>query len=186
MRDYLNSLETNQFMVILALTQLLEGKRNTGINPPKISTMLEEWAKKDNLTKDEHRSLKTANTYLKKFVESVYERLSPKEQKIIDRKIMKFDFRLVDDYTLQKVYRDMSDKMVNAVVPRGQFEDWCEQIMSVNCNGCTKDWNTCNLHQVFDNNFVPESSYSLKNCKYAYSLDTKGVKNGPEAASSTK
>ena len=168
MRDYLNSLETNQFMVILSVLQLLEGQRNTGIDGPKISNMLEEWTKKDNMTKDEHRSLKTANTYLQKFTKSVYERLSPKEQQVLNKKLRKFDFKLVDDYTLKKVNRDIQDKMVNAVVPRQQFYDWCEEIMNVKCNGCTKDWNTCDLHQVLDNNFVPESGYDCRNCKYAY------------------
>lgn len=168
MRDYLNSLEKNQFMVLLSVVQLFEGKRNTGIDGPKMNTMLEEWSKKDNLTKDEHRSLKTANTYLSKFLNSVYERLSPKEQKVVEKKLAKYDFRLVDDFTLQKVNRDITNRMVNAVVPRQQFYDWCEEIMEAKCKNCNKDWNTCNLNQVFEDNFVPESSYSLKNCKFAY------------------
>lgn len=170
MRDYLNSHETNQYMVLASVLQLMEGKRNTGVNGPKIGTMLEEWKTKDNLTKDEHRSLKTADTYLKKFIESVYDRLSPKEQKALDKRLRKFDFRLVDDFTLQKINRDVSDRMVNAVVPREQFNDWCEQIMNVQCNSCTKDCNICPLYEVFDNNFVPESSFNLSNCKYAYTL----------------
>ncbi|MEC0841961.1 DUF5651 domain-containing protein [Bacillus spizizenii] len=171
MRDYLNSHETNQYMVLASVLQLMEGKRNTGVNGPKISTMLEEWKARDNLTKDEHRSLKTADTYLKKFVESVFDRLSPREQKAIMKRLKKFDFRLVDDFTLQKIKRDVSDRMVNAVVPREQFNDWCEQIMALQCKSCTKDCNTCPLYEVFDDNFVPESSFNLPNCKYAYILE---------------
>jgi hypothetical protein len=40
------------------------------------------------------------------------------KQKIeIDKKIMKFDFKLVDDYTLKQVHRDIADRFVNAAVP---------------------------------------------------------------------
>ena len=170
MRDYLNSSETNQFMVILALTQLLEGTRRMEHNAPKIISMLEEWTSKNNITKDEHRSLKMADTYLKKFVQSVYDRLSPREQKTIDKKLNKFDFRLVDDFTLKKIFRETSDRMVNAVVPRGQFNDWTEQIIQIHCNGCTKDCNACPLYEVFEDNFIPESSWNLPNCKFAYTL----------------
>jgi hypothetical protein len=170
MRDYLNALEKNQYMVLLSIIQLMEGKRNTGVNGPKIKNLLEEWTNKNNMTKEEHKNLKMSETYLKKFTTSVYNRLSPNEQKLIDKKLMKYDFKLVDDFTLKQVHRDINDRMKNAVVPRQQFYDWCKEIMSVKCNGCTRDWNTCELYQVFDNNFIPESGFDCTNCKYAYQL----------------
>ncbi|MBG9548329.1 DUF5651 domain-containing protein [Cytobacillus firmus] len=174
MRDYLNSQEKNQFMVIASILQLMEGvRRNAGVDGPKIGTMREEWVARGNMTKDEHRSLKMAETYLRKFISSVYDRLSPKDQKIIDKKLMKFDFKLIDDYTLQQINRDVANKMVNAVVPRQQFYDWCADIMHVKCNGCKKDWNTCELYEVFEDNFVPESGFDCKNCKFAYENITK-------------
>lgn len=168
MRDYLNSIEKNQFMVLQSVLQLIEGKRNDGKDGPKINNMLKQWTDHSNMTKEEHKNLKTSETYLKKFLLSVYDRLSPKEQSILNKKITKFDFKLVDDYTLKQVHRDISDRFVNAVVPREQFYDWCAEIMSVKCNGCTKDWNTCDLHHVFENNFVPESGFDCQNCKFAY------------------
>ncbi|MDR7237144.1 DUF5651 domain-containing protein [Neobacillus drentensis] len=171
MRDYLNSIEKNQFMVLQSIVQLMDGLRNAGVDGPKITSMLEEWTKRGNITKAEHKNLKTSETFLRKFLASVYERLSPKEQELIKKKVMKFDFKLVDDFTLKQVHRDIKDKMNNAVVPRQQFYDWCMEIMNVKCNGCTKDWNTCDLHQVLDNNFIPESGFDCKNCKYAYNLN---------------
>lgn len=168
MRDYLNSIEKNQFMVMNSVLQMAIGIRNTGVDGPKLKTMREEWSKRGNMTKDEHKSLKMAETYLSKFIMSVYNRLSPKEQEQIQKKLMKYDFKLVDDYTLKQVNRDIKDKMANAVMQRQLFYDWCVDIMEVKCNGCTKDWNTCDLHTVFDENFVPESGFDCKNCKYAY------------------
>lgn len=170
MRDYLNAAEKNQFMVLQSIVQMVDGLRNSGVDGPKISSMLEEWSKRNNMTKEEHKNLKTAETFLRKFLASVYERLSQKEQDLIKKKLIKFDFKLIDDYTLKQVHRDISDRFVNAAVPREQFYDWCSEIMSVKCHGCTKDWNICELHAVFNDNFIPESGFDCKNCKYAYRL----------------
>ncbi|MDF2790833.1 MAG: hypothetical protein K0S80_3934 [Neobacillus sp.] len=168
MRDYLNSIEKNQFMVLNSVLQMAIGIRNQGVDGPKLMTVREEWTKRDNMTKEEHKSLKMVETYLSKFIMSVYNRLSPKEQDQIKKKLMKYDFKLVDDYTLKQVNRETNDRFVNAAVPRDQFYDWCSEIMNVKCNGCTKNWNECELHQVFEDNFVPECGYDHGNCKYAY------------------
>jgi hypothetical protein len=171
MRDYLNSNEKNQFMVLQSTVQMMDGLRNSGVDGPKISSMLEDWTKRDNMTKTEHKNLKTSETYLRKFLASVYERLNPKEQEAIKKKLMKFDFKLIDDYTLKQINRDIKDKINNAVIPRQQFYDWSSEIMAVKCNRCTRDWNTCQLHEAFDNNLVPESGFDYKNCKYAYTSE---------------
>jgi hypothetical protein len=168
MKDYLNKFETNQFMVMNSVLQSVLGIKNIGTDGPKLKTMREEWAKRGNLTKEEHRSLKMAETYMEKFIMSVYNRLSKKEQEQINKKLFKYAFQLVDDYSFLKMSRDAQDKIQNAVIPRQQFYDWCTEIMETKCNGCTKNWNECDLHQVFDNNFVPESGFDCANCKYAY------------------
>lgn len=164
----MNATEKTQFMVLQSIVQMMDGLRNSGVDGPKISSMLEDWKTRGNLTKDEHRSLKTSETYLRKFLSSVYERLSKKDQEIIKKKIVNFDFLLIDDYTLKQIKRDTNDRMVNAVLPRQQFYDWCEKIMKVECNGCTKNRNECELYTVFEENFVPESGFNCENCKFAY------------------
>jgi hypothetical protein len=160
-------------MVMNSVLQMIIGIRNEGKDGPKLNTIREEWTKRNNMTKDEHKSLKMAETYLSKFIMSIYNRLNQKEKEQIQKKLFKYDFKLVDDYTLQKVNRDIKDKINNAVLPRQQFYDWCCDLMEVKCNGCMKDWNTCQLHAVFDDNFVPESGFDCKNCKYAYKADAE-------------
>lgn len=168
MKDYLNAEERNQLMVFMAILQMFSGNR--GITGASGKNIVDDWSSRNNLTKDEQRSLKMSQTYLKKFCDSVQDRMNPKEQEQIKKRLEKFDFRLVDDFTLQKVYRDMKDRLVNAVVPREEFCAWCNEIMYQNCNGCTKHFSKCELHQVFEDNFVPESSWGLENCRYAYTL----------------
>src|SRR5437763_1570303 len=130
MRDYLNANEKNQFMVLQSIVQLIDGLRNAGVDGAKLSNMLEQWTKSNNMTKEEHKNLKTSETYLRKFLSSVYDRLSSREQDVIKKKIMKFDFKLVDDYTLKQVNRNIADRFVNAAVPREQFYNWCSEIMN--------------------------------------------------------
>jgi hypothetical protein len=173
LKDYLNFEERNQFLVMMSILQLIQGSRS--VQNIKIKPMIEDWNERNNLTKEEHKYLKTTETYLSKFCNSVHDRMSLKEQEVIDKRIRKFDFRLIDDYTLKNIYRDINDKLKNAVVPRQQFETWCEEIMECNCKGCTKPWTDCKLHRVFDNNFVPESSWGLQNCRYAYQKIRKKV-----------
>lgn len=171
MKDYLNAEERNQLMVFMAILQMFSGNR--GITGACGKNIVDDWSSRNNMTKDEQKSIKMAQTYLKKFCDSVIARMNPQEQENIKKRLIKFDFRLVDDFTLQKVYRDMKDKLVNAVVPREQFGNWCNEIMYQNCNGCTKHWKGCRLHEVFEDNFIPESSWGLENCRYAYKLSKK-------------
>jgi hypothetical protein len=116
----------------------------------------------------DERGTKMVETYMEKFVMSVYNRLSIKQQEQINKKLFKYSFKLADDYTLKQINRDMKDKLKYATMSREQFYDWCVDIMEVKCNGCTKDWNTCDLYQVFEHNFVPESGFDCSNCKFAY------------------
>lgn len=174
MKDYMGAEERNQLLVFMSIIQLMQGSRS--ITNQKIKPMLEDWASRNNLTKEEHKYLKTAETYMDKFCKSVYSRMGEKEKEQIDKRILKFDFRLVDEYTLQKVYRDINERMKIAAVPRQQFESWCSEIMDIKCNGCNGNWKDCELHKIFEDNFVPESTWGLENCRYAYAPQkTKAV-----------
>lgn len=169
MKTYLNAEQKNQFMVLMSINQQFTGNRTMGIrNPGEIKSLVEQWEKSNNLTKDEKRSLKMVDTYLKKFIDSVLNRVDKREKEQLLKRIERFDFRLVDDFMLQKVYRDLKDKMKYAVVEREDFYNWCEQIMHVNCKNCTECWEKCELHQVFEDNMVPESTHELDNCRFAY------------------
>lgn len=166
MKDYLNSDERNQVVSLLAMSQQIEGIRTmTGREHKPI---WQDWKERGFLGKDEGKYIKTAHTYLLKFCSSVMERLDAKESAKIVKQLEKFDFRIVDDFTMKKIYRDINDRMQNAVVPRKQFDTWCEQIMECNCKNCGKHWGECELYKVFDENFTPESGYDKENCRFAY------------------
>jgi hypothetical protein len=155
LKDYLNAAEMNSFMFV---TYLLE----------TISMMREDWTKRCNITKEEHRALKTAETNLLKFHDNVLARLSNSELVKITKKRSKFKVRILDNFTMDMLERDFKKKLVNAVVPRDQFQDWTEQMMEVTCKNCTKHHDSCRLHEIFQDNFIPESTWGLENCRFAY------------------
>ncbi|MHC1681363.1 MAG: DUF5651 domain-containing protein [Clostridiaceae bacterium] len=166
MKDYLNRDEQNQIISMMALAQQIEGVRTMVGRTGK--PIWEDWRNRDFLTKEEGKNIKTAHTFMLKFVNAVLGRIDKKEHSKIMKKLEKFDFRIVDEYTWQKINRDATDKLKNAVVPRKQFNDWCEQIMACNCKECKINWNECNLHEVFEENFIPESGFDHDNCKFSY------------------
>lgn len=170
-KDYLNSEEMNDFMLIGLMLDTTANAINSSfdsLKDKKINKIRIAWDTRNNLTTEEHKALKTAETYLTKFYTSVLSRLGQDEIAKIRKKTSNYNIRVIDKFTLDKLNRDTNNKTVNAVVPRGEFEDWCEEIMEVNCKNCSKDRKNCKLKKVFDDNFVPESDWGLDNCKYAY------------------
>lgn len=166
MKDYLNRDEKNQIVTLMAVAQQIEGIRT--LTGKEGKPIWEAWKDRGFLTKDEGKSIKTAHTYLLKFFKSVLNRVNSREEGLILKQLAKFDFKIIDDFTINKIFRDITNRMQNAVVPRVQFENWCSEIMSCNCKGCQKHWDKCELYTVFEDNFVPEGGYNLENCKYSY------------------
>lgn len=155
MKDYLNKEETNNFLLIGTLLDT-------------VSAIKDDWKKRSMLTKEEHKYLSTAKTYAEKFYLSVMNRLNPREAEKLYKRLMKFDIKVLDEYTKKRLFGEFDKEYAVVKIPREEFEDWCEEIMEVNCKNCTKHWGECRLHKIFEKNFVPESSCNLDNCRYAY------------------
>lgn len=155
MKDYLNAQEMNDVLLV-------------GILLDKSAVIREEWMKRDNLTKEEHKALKTAQTYLAKFYEQLMRRLDIKEVKKMMKRTSDFELKIIDKFTLKRMQGTWQEDMKIAHVDREEFEDWCDQIMQIHCKGCKKHFGQCNLHDVFYNNFVPESGWNFERCRYAY------------------
>jgi hypothetical protein len=155
-KDYLSAKERNDFLTIMYMVIMQD-------------RMLKSWVSKGALTKEEITLLKKSRTWTNKFNEKVKSRLSRKEVEYTDKKIDKFDVRFFDDYTIQKIFRDMSNRLENATIPRPYFTRWCEEIMDVNCRQCTKSHCECYLNEMFEENLVEsDTGEELPNCRYAY------------------
>lgn len=169
MRRYLNREEKNQFICIVALVQQLEGLRTLeGISKDPVWV---DWFNRGVMTKEERKYIKLAHTYMVKFVDSVLNRLDAVEQDSLKKQYRKFDFKLIDDFTLQKLMRQLKDTSKEIVMDRELFYTYSEDIMAARCNGCKKDGEGCPLRASFEDNIVPEFGEDLDNCRYAYNLE---------------
>lgn len=109
MKDYLNREEKNKLVTLMAISQQIEGLRT--LEGKTTKPIWEDWKERNFLTKDEGKNIKMAHTYLLKFIKSVIERVNDKEKEVILKQMAKFDFKIVDDYTMQKIFRDMGNRM---------------------------------------------------------------------------
>ena len=168
-RGYLNREERNSIMVFIATMQLIEGIRN--LEGKATEPLWDDWTKRGMMTKEGKKNLKLAHTYLKKFINNTLENVDKKENNIIAEKSDVFDFKLIDDYTLKKIYRDITDNSKFAVMKREDFINCVEDLASVNCVGCTKDYKECPLYDVFEDVMCGENNYNEDNCPYAANLE---------------
>ncbi|MEG0728236.1 MAG: DUF5651 domain-containing protein [Anaerovoracaceae bacterium] len=172
MKTYLSAQERNEFLTIASVLKMMENSKmkedKFAKDAPKFSDIADAWQSRGNLTKEEAKSLRMASTYLRKFADSILERVDQREKDIVTKKLSSFCFRIVDDYTLGKIYREMNDKVKNVTMCREKFGAIAEEIMSINCKNCTRACSQCELHEIFDDNLMPDGGYDMPNCRYAY------------------
>lgn len=161
-KNYLNAQEVNEFLMI-------------GFLEDSFRRIIEDWGSRETITKEELKNIKTAKTFLAKFYGGVMNRLDKKEVDKLLKRLKKFEFRFLDDYTTKRLLGQFEEEHKVVKMPRVEFEDWCEQMMTVKCLDCHKKWTKCKLHDLLKDNFVPESSWGLKSCRYAYRKTEKGA-----------
>lgn len=166
-RTYLNAEEKNFYMISKAYIQTIEGKRN--LNNRITEEVWSEWKKRGMITPEMRKNLKLVRTYLKKFCYEIEENLDEIELKKLSKQLMKFDYKLIDDYTLKKLLRDINDNLRYIVIERDKFIDIIEDIAQVRCVGCTEDYKSCVIYKALDDINTPYLG-ELGNCPYAADL----------------
>lgn len=166
-RGYLKAEEMNNFLMCYTIAQLIEGKRST--QRKEVPPMWETWEQSGIITKEQKKNLKTAHTFLTKFVNDVFaNNLDIKTKDNVVKKNMKWEFKLIDDYTVQKLYKMLSN-MSEVKMTTHEFYDLVDSKMFVDCKGCTKNRCECELHSFFEERFVPPVDEGKEcNCEYAY------------------
>ena len=167
-RDYLNDNEENFYMLIKSLMQVVDGSRNdTGSRYDEM--LWDRWMKSGMMTPEMKKNLKCAYTYLGKFTDELYENLDDRQQNKLDKRLSKYEIKLVDDFKVQKLLRDISDRYKYAVIERDNFNDIMVDIAQVRCVGCEDDYRNCEICRVFDDMCIPYSG-EKKNCPFASDL----------------
>lgn len=166
-RTYLNTEEKNFYMISKAFIQTIDGQRN--LNNRITEEIWSEWEKRGMITPDMRKNLKLVRTYLKKFCYEIEENLDDVELKKLNKQLMKFDYKLIDDYTVKKLMRDINDRLKYVVMERDKFIDVIEDIAQVRCVGCNDDYKTCSIYKALDDISTPYLGEKI-NCPYAADL----------------
>ncbi|MDU1584852.1 MAG: DUF5651 domain-containing protein [Clostridium sp.] len=166
-REYLNSEEKNFYMISKAFIQTIEGRRN--LDNKITSDIWVEWSKRGMITPGMQKNLKLVHTYLKKFCYEIEENLNSHELSKLNKQLMKFDYKLIDDYTVKKLLRDVNDHIKYAVIEREKLEDVLVDIAEVRCVGCKSDYRGCAIYKLLDDISTPYLGEE-PNCPYAADL----------------
>lgn len=167
-REYLNAEEKNFYMIAKSFIQMMDGERNL---QNKISDQVWiEWEKRGMVNSSMKKNIKMVHTYLKKFCYELEENISATELTRLNKQLEKFDYRLVDDYSLQKLLRDINDNIQYAVIKRERLEPILQDIAAVRCVECTCNYEKCELYKMLDDISTP---YVMEEptCPYACNLE---------------
>lgn len=166
-REYLTSEEKNFYMVIKSFIQYVEGIRS--LDKPTNKMMWDNWKDRGMLTGSMQKDLKLAYTYLRKFCIELEGNLNKNENERLRKQLEKFDYKLVDDYTVKKLIRNAADSIKYAVMERDKFVDILEDITAVRCVGCTEDYTKCPLYKSMDDISIMRVNEE-PTCPYACNL----------------
>lgn len=167
-RGYYNTSEHNVFMMLTTINMLLNGER--GIDGKRTKPVWELWTDSKIMTPAQKKNIKMASTYFGKFVNDVFNNnLDITTKQKILKQLTKYDFRLIDDYTVKQIYNLMKSSTKEFKVEHDMFLDLVEAKMEMTCKGCTKDRNECKLREFFEEKFVPGINEGEEcNCEYSY------------------
>lgn len=166
-RGYLNSEERNFYMLSKSFVQMINGERN--LNNKITNEIWVEWKRKGMITQSMQKNIKLVKSYLIKFCDEIEENLDEAEIEKLQKQLIKFDYRLVDDYTLKKLLRDINDNFKYVIMERKKFEPLIEELAEIKCVGCKSDYKTCPLYKAFDDISLIRVEEEA-NCPYAVDL----------------
>ena len=172
-RNYYNATEFNNIMVMIAVEQMLEGIR--GLGGTTGIPMADAFYERGIITKEQRKNLKMVHTYLRKFTQEAYSNGDMKTKDKIDKKKYNFDFRLIDDFTVKKLYA-LTSSMDSFRLDEREFKTLVSSIVENKCKNCTSDRNCCPVHSVFVKYMVPpqikRADVDLPNCEFAFMRET--------------
>lgn len=166
-RQYLNEKEKNFYMISKSFLQTINGERN--IDNTTSNEVWVEWGKRGMITPSMQKNLKLVKAYLNKFCDEVEINLDEREQDKLKKQLDKFDFRLIDDYTLKKIFKDINDRARYITLEKSKILPIIEELSDIKCVGCKKDYKGCPIYDIFDDMLL-ERVEELPNCPYACDL----------------
>ena len=166
-RGYLNAEEKNFYMVSKMFIQMINGEKNLS---NKITNELWiEWKKRGMITPFMQKNIKLVKSYLIKFCDDIEENIDEAEKRRLEKQLSSFSFRLIDDYTVKKLVRDVEERYKYVIMEREKFTLIIEELAEIKCVGCKDDYRSCSLYKAFDDINLGRVEEET-NCPYAVDL----------------
>ncbi len=146
---------------------MINGERN--LDNKITNEIWVEWSRKGMLTASMQKNIKLVKSYLIKFCDELEENLDEVERSKLEKQLIKFDYRLIDDYTIKKIFRDLEATYKYVVMEREKFIPLIEELAEIKCVGCTNDYRGCPIYKAFDDINLGRVDEEA-NCPYATDL----------------
>lgn len=185
-RQYLNDEERNIFVVLTMITNELNGemlKENGRVET--LQSIADKWEERGFITKEERKNLKSATSFLNKFLNHVYGRLDHKTQQTLMKKFMTGEVKINDVQFQNLVKRYFNEREKHAVIEKDVVTAVVEDMAAVYCVGCTCNYKDCPIYRLYD-----ECGYQKlgerDNCPFAATINDIEDKEEAEKVSRLK
>ena len=166
MKEYLNRPERVQLLYIGKYIDILD-------------EILKEWGKRKNLTKLEHRALKTALTWGKKAFASITNRLNDEAVKTFYKSAENAYIYINDKYSVSVFQKKIASDLNKSYEENRDYYKLVELIFYYNCRNCNKKCTSCEIYEEFEKHCIPEpGDDDIGNCRYSYKDDRGEIKDG--------
>lgn len=166
MRDYLNSNEREKFLLMAKLMDAVD--------------FFIELEPKGIITKEEKKNLKTSATLIEKTLQGIIGRLNASNKKTIANSINTLGVLLLNDYANKEYMRKKSASELDTYELNKDYFDLVEEIMYQNCKYCEKDCKECGYYPHFENNYLTDMGENYGNCRFAYGIEPRRLKDEEE------
>ena len=159
MKDYFNSQERDEFLTFVK--SLDHGCR-----------IEQQWALRNNLSKEELKALRMCLTWGKKVVDSITNRQNATSRKAILKLMTNSSIALDYKSSLQELLKKRCSLIDAAYEENRDYFALVELIMHYNCRECIKKCIECAIYNEFEERNIPElqDGKDSGNCKYSYTL----------------
>ena len=157
MFQYLNQRQVSDLMLLFCVADNLE-------------KIINEWVEHENMTKTEAKYIRTARTYMSKFMNELQARIPAKEKDKLIKRYSNFYIQIMDKWLLEKFQRDMEEKAQMVMMDRQVFSGLAYEVTNTKCKDCEKSHSNCDWHDVLYECLFPAAEQK-PNCPYAYISD---------------
>ena len=159
MFQYLNQRQVSDLMLLFCVADNLD-------------KIINEWVEHENMTKTEAKYIRTARTYMSKFMNELQARIPAKEKDKLIKRYSNFYIQIMDKWLLEKFQRDMEEKAQMVMMDRQVFSGLAYEVTNTKCKDCEKSHSNCDWHDVLYECLFPAAEQK-PNCPYAYISEEK-------------